>query len=456
MLWKDAPQSLAAGENFFRTPIFIQNFNQVSYLRKLVNWLLAAGYKNICVIDNHSSYSPLLQFYSQIESRHGIKVLRRSENGSRTTLWEDRLLDRFGVTGPFVYTDSDIVPDEICPIDIVGRLASYLREYPQILKAGLGLRIDDLPEHYRFASEVAAWERQFWTAPVCRGAFLGLIDTTFALYRASSEFARGPALRTGWPYVARHETWYQNSNDLPEEDRYYLSEIEKTSRSHWARRRLPERLETAIAERNGTDLKLLHLACGHNIIPGWINLDRNGAVGAVIIFDLETCARNALPLEPNSIDGFYMCDAFPEIKAVMPMMQELYRVAKADARLIIRQQHPGVSNEVSPDFAQWWSSFPSSFVRYGEPWLAGKPDVCAADWSVKRLKLVVDKDLPESERNSRIFELLSEQRIICKEVVVELRAVKPARPKQSRPQEFPVPEISGTDFDAESDFQMRP
>jgi hypothetical protein len=215
-------------------------------------------------------------------------------------------------------------------------------------------------------------------------------------------------------------------------------------------------LETAIAERNGTDLKLLHLACGHNIIPGWINLDRNGAVGAVIIFDLETCARNALPLEPNSIDGFYMCDAFPEIKAVMPMMQELYRVAKADARLIIRQQHPGVSNEVSPDFAQWWSSFPSSFVRYGEPWLAGKPDVCAADWSVKRLKLVVDKDLPESERNSRIFELLSEQRIICKEVVVELRAVKPARPKQSRPQEFPVPEISGTDFDAESDFQMRP
>jgi SAM-dependent methyltransferase len=452
MQWKDAPQTLGSSENFFLTPIFIQNFNQLSYLRKLLNWLLAAGYKNICIIDNNSTYAPLLQFYTDVESSLEITVLRRKENGSKTTLWEGQFLERFGVTGPFVYTDSDIVPDEACPIDVVGRLASLLRDHPQIFKAGPGLRIDNLPTSYRFCQEVTAWEKQFWMAPVCRGAFLSAIDTAFALYRPNSTFALRPALRTGWPYLARHETWYQDSENLSEEQRYYALEVEKTLRSHWARRQLPQWLEVEAAKRTNSNLKLLHLGCGHEVMPGWINLDRNPTVAADIVFDLENCAERKLPMAADSIDGLFMCHAFQKIDAILPMMQELHRVAKADARFVIRLAH-GASDEAFADPAHKRPYFPTSFVHYAQPAHADTNNDYSGDWRVQRVKLVVDQKLLESEGELKILERIRRERNVVEEMIVELRAVKPPRPRRQGLLECPVPAISGTRFDAESDFQ---
>ena len=43
-------------------PIFIQSFNQVSHLRKQIDWLLSAGHRRLIVVDNASTYEPLLQY----------------------------------------------------------------------------------------------------------------------------------------------------------------------------------------------------------------------------------------------------------------------------------------------------------------------------------------------------------------------------------------------------------
>jgi hypothetical protein len=447
MQWQ-APQTLASSENFFLTPIFIQNFNHLSYLHKLVRWLLAAGYENICVIDNHSTYAPLLQFYADVESKFRIRIVRRDVNGSRTTLWEERLLEKFGVRGPFVYTDSDVVPDESCPTDVVARLAALLRENACIFKAGLGLRIDDLPSSYRHRDQVVTWERKFWTAPVCRGAFLAEIDTTFALYRPNSSFAMAPALRTGWPYLARHETWYQDSSSPSEEQRYYVSEIEKTSRGHWARTRLPSRLERQVANRANSNLRLLNLACGCYIIPGWINVDRDAASGTEIVFDLENCAKQSLPMAGDSIDGLFMCRGFSRINAVLPMMQELYRIAKAGARFIIR---------IRPDRARGGMAHErlyalDDFARYGQPARAGSDDDYNADWRIVRMKVVADPSLINSEGEARALERVARQPDLIRELIIELRAVKPPRPRQPDLQERPALTIGGTGFDSNSDF----
>ena len=76
MSWDRLPQGLESGDALLHTPIFIQNFNQVSYLRRLIGWLDARGYQNICVIDNNSSYPPLLRFYDELESRPTIKIVQ--------------------------------------------------------------------------------------------------------------------------------------------------------------------------------------------------------------------------------------------------------------------------------------------------------------------------------------------------------------------------------------------
>ena len=95
----------------YNVPIFIQNFNQVSYLRKQIDWLLRAGYRRIIVVDNASNYDPLLQYYNEVSSAEEVTVLRRGDNDGKFALWNEGILDRFGVSGQFVFTDSDVVPD---------------------------------------------------------------------------------------------------------------------------------------------------------------------------------------------------------------------------------------------------------------------------------------------------------------------------------------------------------
>jgi ubiquinone/menaquinone biosynthesis C-methylase UbiE len=55
-----------------------------------------------------------------------------------------------------------------------------------------------------------------------------------------------------------------------------------------------------------------------------------------------------MPVDDNSIDGFFMCHVFEHIDNTLAMMQELYRVAKPNARFVIRLPH-GASNDAFED-----------------------------------------------------------------------------------------------------------
>ena len=45
-------------------PVIINNFNRLEYLKKLIESLEIRGYRNIYIIDNLSTYPPLLQYYN--------------------------------------------------------------------------------------------------------------------------------------------------------------------------------------------------------------------------------------------------------------------------------------------------------------------------------------------------------------------------------------------------------
>lgn len=447
MTWRDTPKSLAH-ENFFAVPIFIQNFNRFTFLKKQIHWLLNAGYKNICIIDNQSNYPPLLAFYEELAAQPTFKVVRHLQNSSRLALWESGALEQFEVTGPFVYTDSDVIPDRSCPVDVVAHLAMHLHDNPGIFKAALGLRIDDLPETYKFRNEVIAWERQFWRAPVARGLFLANTDTTFALYRPGSGFSF-ESVRTGWPYLARHEPWYADSEHPTEEDKIYEA---TAHRGHWSRKELPNWLRAETAARSAVaHPKLLHLGCGHELIPGWINLDVSDRVGANLVFDLELCGHTRLPIDDNSIDGFFMCHVFEHIDNTLAMMQELYRIAKPKARFVIRVPH-GASNGAFDDPTHKRPYFPSSFMYFAQPAYSRADYNYLADWQVTRVKLVVDSGLLNTETEARILERINSERNLVLEMIVELCAVKPQRAREMRQMESPLSTLSGTRVDIDSTF----
>jgi predicted O-methyltransferase YrrM len=221
-------------------PVFIVCRDRLTYLRQLLEWLGRAGLEEIYLLDNDSRFPPLLDFYSSCPH----EVIRLNRNMGRLCLFAvDGLTARIG-RRPFVYTDPDVVPVEECPLDAMDRFSNLLTRYPSVSKVGFGLKIDDIPHHYRHRRAVLRWERQFWRTEVEPGVFAAPLDTTFALYRDCREFSF-EALRTGAPYLARHMTWYTDDRELTVEEHFYRQRLasdtdESPGTSHWSGAELPE------------------------------------------------------------------------------------------------------------------------------------------------------------------------------------------------------------------------
>lgn len=192
----------------FDPPIFITTRDRVTDLAVLVAWLEHAGHQRITLIDNASTWPPLLDYLDQTPHT----VIRCAGNFGSRALWR---LGR-APAEPYVLTDPDVIPADECPLDLVEHLWETLQRH-DVLKVGVGLLLDDVPADMPSLS----WERELVRPGrmVAPGVFDSLLDTTFAIHAPATEF-RYEALRTGAPYQARHTTWYKR--DLDEEHAYYL------------------------------------------------------------------------------------------------------------------------------------------------------------------------------------------------------------------------------------------
>ena len=215
----------------FDPPIFINCRDRVEQLRELVTWLEHAGHQRIVLLDNASTYPPLLEYLAA--SPHEVRRLDRNE-GARS-LWNIGVPNEW-----FVYTDPDLVPIADCPTDAVTHLREILDRHPEHDKAALGLHLDDVPpsmpslewEHRL----LEPWDGDPWLGEIEPGVFDSLNDTTFALYRPGAPFEL-KAIRTGFPYQVRHVPWYRLDAPTAEEA-YYLDHIPDEKRgpqgSSWA------------------------------------------------------------------------------------------------------------------------------------------------------------------------------------------------------------------------------
>lgn len=198
-----------------RTPVFVICHDRLSPVLDLVRWLEVAGCEEIHLVDNGSTYGPLLDYLEK--SPHSVTHLA---NLGEMSPWQAGLVERYASGRRYVVTDFDVVPESTCPLDAIDYLGSLLDRYEPVVKAGLGLRIDDLPPIPR-SEHIRAWEEQFWRRVIRPGVHAAAIDTTFALYREDTPFSPNPAVRTGAPYVARHLPWYEDPVAEDEERRYY-------------------------------------------------------------------------------------------------------------------------------------------------------------------------------------------------------------------------------------------
>jgi hypothetical protein len=211
-------------------PIIINNFNRLCYLKQLIESLEKRGYTNLYIIDNLSTYPPLLKYYDSLP----YTVFRLNKNIGNEALWRSHVFRKFRKSY-FVYTDPDVIPIEECPDDFMLVFLNALKKYRFARKVGFSLKIDDLPDSYSHKEEVINHEKQFFNYKQDELLFWAPIDTTFALYRPWGRHKHGffdiEMYRTAHPYMARHAPWYADCNNLNEEDTYYHKNS-KTS-THW-------------------------------------------------------------------------------------------------------------------------------------------------------------------------------------------------------------------------------
>jgi len=214
-------------------PIVINNFNRLTYLKQQIERLEALGYTNIYIIDNDSTYPPLLDYYDKLP----YTIFRLNKNVGHLSLWKTIIFKWFE-NDYYVYTDPDILPGPDCPENFMEHLKCILARYPEYCKAGFALRIDDLPDHFDDKEKVLDWEQMYWQMEMEAGSevYIAKVDTTFALYRPGVKGGWWiPAFRVAGKYTAQHLPWYRNSSETDEEEEYFIERAHGSS--SWFKRK---------------------------------------------------------------------------------------------------------------------------------------------------------------------------------------------------------------------------
>lgn len=207
--------------NYKELPIIINNFNRLGYLKKLIPSLQRRGYSNLIILDNASTYPPLVEWY---KNECDVRVIYLDGNYGHKALWTSGAIEEFK-NDYFVYTDPDLELLDECPEDFLYQMLQKLKAHVKGQKIGLSLKIDDIPDSYKFKADVLKQEEPFFEK-MEYGMYIADIDTTFAIHKPNAEGGYVDDMvtyRMPYPIQCRHLPWYEDSNQMSDEDQYYLS-----------------------------------------------------------------------------------------------------------------------------------------------------------------------------------------------------------------------------------------
>lgn len=214
-------------------PIIIVNYNQLYYLKQLVNSLIKHEFENIILIDNKSTYPPLLEYYKEVEKLVSIEFMQ--ENFGHAVFFKNNYLRKKYGKGFYVITDADILPNKNLPNDFLDQMVIHLKKHwREITKVGFALRLDDIPDENILKEKILKWEEKFWQFKDSEDVYIAPLDTTFALYKPGypkkyNNISYLSAHRFGNNFIAKHGGWYINQSNMTEEQCFFVATASKSS-----------------------------------------------------------------------------------------------------------------------------------------------------------------------------------------------------------------------------------
>ena len=170
----------------------------------------------------------------------------------------------------------------------------------------------------------------------------------------------------------------------------------------------------------------LNLGCGNNHIKGWLNVDIRPGPAVDFVCDLT----KKLVWQDDSVDEIYMSHVLEHIQNPLPLMQELYRVAKPGTYCFVRVPHGSHDMAHSdPTHKSIW--FEDSFMFLQQPYYWRADYDYTADWQVEIVTYSMQHGL-EEESASALHEMIFRKRNFVREMLARLVKVCPARARNRK------------------------
>ncbi len=180
----------------------------------------------------------------------------------------------------------------------------------------------------------------------------------------------------------------------------------------------------------------LNIGCSNEIKPEWINIDSVSGDGIQIVADLDGCDHTPLPYDDNSVDEIHCSWTLARINNILPLMQELHRIAKDDARATFTVPY-GSSDNAWEDPTLVRRFFLKSFNYFSQRAISSVGNTYRGDWSPETIDLFVAVDKYKGKNPEDVIKDIEQCRNVVTLMKVVLRAVKPARLPEEGPPDKP-------------------
>lgn len=201
-------------------PIYITNMNRLSSTRGMVEHLFNLNPNaKINIIDNASTYPPLLDWYKKI--KHDVNIIRHNENRGCWSFFYSGY-SRACNEDYYIYSDADLELNPNMPKEWQEILMDYHKQWNR--KASLVLRLDDVPEG-ELKDKIRVHQQICWGKTEEENVWHGVTDMTFSFDSKQAGY-RYESVRIGGNFACRHIPWYLDFNNLPEEEKYYLEHLD--------------------------------------------------------------------------------------------------------------------------------------------------------------------------------------------------------------------------------------
>jgi FkbM family methyltransferase len=209
----------------------IMGYNQCTYIKNMVKQLEKYT-SDIIIIDNASTYQPLLDYYA---NDFKFTLLKQKKNYGYTVYKQDRIQKLVGDL--YILTDPDLEFNPHLPDNFIREFID-LSNYFQSRRVGFALNItaDDIrTDTTYYGQSIQMWESAFWRDRLMYPLNPGLelysadIDTTFCL--VNRRFNNKP-IRVAGNYTCFHIPWHKNFHHQLSEGEYESYLINNTS-TNW-------------------------------------------------------------------------------------------------------------------------------------------------------------------------------------------------------------------------------